>query len=170
MQTLADIKVRQKAGKPAEFAIFASRLECRDSEAPVSVELRAERRGGKSLFTPCTRRGSLLKKSHLAAENAVPGNVILFSPAFSSFDLFRNYKEKGEVYLFPASALAATIGGRNWGNNPNMQTMVKKRQNENSGSENNLQFAPGFFEEKTRCKQQPKNTPQDETTPTSVPR
>ena len=51
-----------------------------------------------SLFTPCTALGSLLEAVNQAAENAVPGDAVLLSPACSSFDQFRNYQHRGEVF------------------------------------------------------------------------
>ena len=40
-----------------------------------------------------------------AAEHAQPGDVVLFSPACSSFDMFRNYAERGKVFRTLVQAL-----------------------------------------------------------------
>jgi UDP-N-acetylmuramoylalanine--D-glutamate ligase len=51
-----------------------------------------------SLFTSCTLCGSLLEAVQQAADSAVAGDIILLSPACSSFDQFRNYQHRGEVF------------------------------------------------------------------------
>ncbi|MDB6018910.1 MAG: UDP-N-acetylmuramoylalanine--D-glutamate ligase [Pedosphaera sp.] len=61
-------------------------------------EAREKIRAAWSLFTPCTAVSSLLEAVSVAAKNAVSGDVILFSPACSSFDQFRNYQHRGEVF------------------------------------------------------------------------
>ncbi len=55
-------------------------------------------RAAWGLFTPCTLPGSLLEAVVAATAIAVPGDVILLSPACSSFDQFRNYQHRGEVF------------------------------------------------------------------------
>jgi UDP-N-acetylmuramoylalanine--D-glutamate ligase len=49
-------------------------------------------------FTPCTTVDSLLEGVSKAAEKAVGGDVVLLSPACSSFDMFRNYEHRGEMF------------------------------------------------------------------------
>jgi UDP-N-acetylmuramoylalanine--D-glutamate ligase len=51
-----------------------------------------------SLFTPCTRTESLLEAVAEAAKAAASGDVVLLSPACSSFDQFRNYQQRGESF------------------------------------------------------------------------
>jgi UDP-N-acetylmuramoylalanine--D-glutamate ligase len=55
-------------------------------------------RAAWSLFTPCTPVESLLEAVERAAERAAAGDVVLLSPACSSFDQFRNYQHRGEVF------------------------------------------------------------------------
>ncbi|MDB6020274.1 MAG: UDP-N-acetylmuramoylalanine--D-glutamate ligase [Pedosphaera sp.] len=70
-------------------------------------EAREKIRAAWSLFTPCTMAGSLLEAVKIAAKNAAPGDVILLSPACSSFDQFRNYQHRGEVFRQAVHELAA---------------------------------------------------------------
>ena len=57
------------------------------------------------LFTPCTLVDSLLEAISEAARNAAAGDVVLLSPACSSFDQFRNYQHRGEVFKQAVLAL-----------------------------------------------------------------
>jgi UDP-N-acetylmuramoylalanine--D-glutamate ligase len=61
-------------------------------------EAREKIRAAWSLFTPCTLSDSLLEAVALAARKAVAGDVVLLSPACSSFDQFQNYQHRGEVF------------------------------------------------------------------------
>src|SRR5262245_45879221 len=61
-------------------------------------ETREKLRAAWGLFTPCRLVDSLLEAVTEAARNAVPGDVVLLSPACSSFDQFRNYQHRGEVF------------------------------------------------------------------------
>ncbi|MEO7319661.1 MAG: UDP-N-acetylmuramoyl-L-alanine--D-glutamate ligase, partial [Chthoniobacteraceae bacterium] len=41
---------------------------------------------------------SLETAVQLARESAQPGDVVLFSPGTSSFDMFKNYAERGSLF------------------------------------------------------------------------
>ncbi|HOW68855.1 MAG TPA: UDP-N-acetylmuramoyl-L-alanine--D-glutamate ligase [Candidatus Paceibacterota bacterium] len=49
-------------------------------------------------FTPCLLADTLVKAVHVAAKQAVSGDVVLLSPACSSFDMFKNYQHRGETF------------------------------------------------------------------------
>jgi UDP-N-acetylmuramoylalanine--D-glutamate ligase len=84
------------------------------------------------LFTPCTAAESLLEAVKLAAESAAPGDVVLLSPACSSFDQFRNYQHRGEVFRETVNALAVSAGVENkTGSVAASQPTLKKLNNEN---------------------------------------
>jgi UDP-N-acetylmuramoylalanine--D-glutamate ligase len=55
-------------------------------------------RAAWSLFTPCSVVPSLLEALQEATKRTMPGDVVLLSPACSSFDQFKNYQHRGEVY------------------------------------------------------------------------
>ncbi len=47
---------------------------------------------------PCHNAGSLADAVRLAQSLAVSGDVVLFSPGTSSFDMFRNYEDRGDQF------------------------------------------------------------------------
>jgi UDP-N-acetylmuramoylalanine--D-glutamate ligase len=53
--------------------------------------------------------GSLEEAVELAWRLTAPGGVVLFSPACSSFDMFRNYEERGERFCALARALGEGV-------------------------------------------------------------
>jgi len=55
-------------------------------------------RAAWSLFTPCSVVSTLVEAMAAAAKRAERGDVVLLSPACSSFDQFRNYQHRGEVF------------------------------------------------------------------------
>ena len=85
-------------------------------------EAREKIRAAWSLFTPCTLAGSLLEATQIAKKNAVSGDVILLSPACSSFDQFRNYQHRGEVFRQAVNQLATATRGGETAGHPNKQT------------------------------------------------
>jgi UDP-N-acetylmuramoylalanine--D-glutamate ligase len=74
-------------------------------------EAREKLRAAWSLFTPCTLADSLLEAVNEAVKNAAPGDVVLLSPACSSFDLFRDYRHRGEVFRQAVEQLQRTTNG-----------------------------------------------------------
>jgi UDP-N-acetylmuramoylalanine--D-glutamate ligase len=61
-------------------------------------ETREKIRSAWSLFTPCTLVDSLAEAVAQAAGAARPGDVVLLSPACSSFDMFRDYQHRGDEF------------------------------------------------------------------------
>jgi UDP-N-acetylmuramoylalanine--D-glutamate ligase len=53
------------------------------------------------------RCGSLEEAVQRAAELARPGQAVLLSPACASFDMFRDYKHRGEVFAASITRLPA---------------------------------------------------------------
>ncbi|MBI3414529.1 MAG: UDP-N-acetylmuramoyl-L-alanine--D-glutamate ligase [Verrucomicrobia bacterium] len=69
-------------------------------------ETREKMRAAWSLFTPCSPVGSLLEAVSEAARKAVSGDIVLLSPACSSFDMFQNYQDRGEVFRRAVACVA----------------------------------------------------------------
>jgi UDP-N-acetylmuramoylalanine--D-glutamate ligase len=61
-------------------------------------ETRARLAGAWSHFVPCTAAATLIEAVNETARRAIRGDVILLSPACSSFDMFRDYQHRGEVF------------------------------------------------------------------------
>ncbi|MDB6064339.1 MAG: UDP-N-acetylmuramoylalanine--D-glutamate ligase [Pedosphaera sp.] len=109
--------------KGSEYHYVGPLISQRVKGAFLIGEAREKIRAAWSLFTPCTVEVSLLEAVQIAVKNAVPGDVILLSPACSSFDQFRNYQERGEVFRRAVNALATATGGGIADSHPNMQTV-----------------------------------------------
>jgi UDP-N-acetylmuramoylalanine--D-glutamate ligase len=57
---------------------------------------------------PIHRASDLPAAVRLAAELAQPGDAVVLSPACSSYDMFKNYEERGQVFAQAVSALSAS--------------------------------------------------------------
>jgi UDP-N-acetylmuramoylalanine--D-glutamate ligase len=68
----------------------------------------------KALFGVAVERCATLEAAvRRAAEIARPGEAVLLSPACASFDMFRDYKHRGEAFAAAVSALGPAGGGEN---------------------------------------------------------
>jgi UDP-N-acetylmuramoylalanine--D-glutamate ligase len=72
-------------------------------------EMRHKMRSAWHLYVPCELVDDLPTAVQRAAEKAQPGDVVLLSPACSSFDQFRDYQHRGEVFRASVLALKNTI-------------------------------------------------------------
>lgn len=56
---------------------------------------------------PVRRASSMEEAVRLSAELAQPGDAVLLSPACSSFDMFKDYKQRGDVFVKAVKALVS---------------------------------------------------------------
>lgn len=101
--------------KAFEYYEIGPLLSQRVKGAFLIGETREKIRAAWSLFTPCTLADSLLEAVSEAARHAAAGDVVLLSPACSSFDQFRNYQHRGEVFrqaVLDLRNAADSTGGR----------------------------------------------------------
>jgi UDP-N-acetylmuramoylalanine--D-glutamate ligase len=84
--------------KGFEYHEIGPLLARRVKHAFLLGETRDRIRAAWSLFTPCTQVASLPEAVSRAAASAASGDVVLLSPACSSFDMFQNYQHRGEVF------------------------------------------------------------------------
>ena len=64
-----------------------------------------------NVFTACTAADSLLEAVAEAAKNATSGDVVLLSPACSSWDQFRNHQHRGEVFCQAVKSIGRGVHG-----------------------------------------------------------
>ncbi|MCX8157420.1 MAG: UDP-N-acetylmuramoyl-L-alanine--D-glutamate ligase [Verrucomicrobiae bacterium] len=72
-------------------------------------EMRHKMRAAWHLYVPCELVEDLPTAVKLAAGKAVAGDVVLLSPACSSFDQFRDYQHRGDVFRSVVLSLKNTI-------------------------------------------------------------
>ena len=84
--------------KGLEYHDAGPLLSKRVKHAFLIGEAREKIHSAWGLFTSCTILNSLIEAVSEAASRAASGDVVLISPACSSFDQFRNYQERGESF------------------------------------------------------------------------
>ena len=95
--------------KGFEYHDVGPLLSQRVKSAYLIGETREKLRAAWSLFTPCTLADSLVEAVQRAAQEAASGDVVLLSPACSSFDQFQNYKHRGEVFRQTVGKLPGAV-------------------------------------------------------------
>jgi UDP-N-acetylmuramoylalanine--D-glutamate ligase len=93
--------------KGLEYHDIGPLLARRVKHAFLLGETRERIRAAWSLFTPCTLVASLSEAVHKASQAAASGDVVMLSPACSSFDMFQNYQHRGEVFRQAVQSIAA---------------------------------------------------------------
>jgi UDP-N-acetylmuramoylalanine--D-glutamate ligase len=59
---------------------------------------------------PCLQAASMQEAVQLAANRAHAGDAVLMSPACASFDMFKNYGHRAEVFRTAVAELAQSAG------------------------------------------------------------
>jgi UDP-N-acetylmuramoylalanine--D-glutamate ligase len=108
LRGLAEPRVVLIAGgrdKRGAYAPLAQEL-AQKGRALVLIGEAADRIAGETKGTvPQARAASMAEAVTLAASFAQAGDAVLLSPACSSFDMFRDYKERGDVFAREVRAL-----------------------------------------------------------------
>ena len=92
-------------GKNADFSILSDAVE---KHVTTAILIGRDANRMASALDGCTRilhATSLESAVQTAAKIALPGNRVLLSPACASFDMFRDYQERGEVFVRAVNAL-----------------------------------------------------------------
>jgi len=92
--------------KGLEFHDVGPILSKRVKQAFIIGDAAEKIRSAWSLFTSCKICGSLLEAVSDAAKSASSGDVVLFSPACSSLDQFKNYQQRGEEFCKIAKSIS----------------------------------------------------------------
>ncbi len=106
-------------GKGQDFAPLAQAIakQARDTQAPLRAVVQIGRDGPAiaalvqqalteiATELPIVRAQSMEEAVTLAREHALSGDAVLMSPACASFDMFRNYAHRAEVFVAAVQAL-----------------------------------------------------------------
>ena len=86
-------------GKGADFSQLAAGLAGRVRSVVLLGEAAEEIERALAGQVPTLRAGSLKQAVHQAAQLAQAGDRVLLSPACASFDMFDNYRQRGELFI-----------------------------------------------------------------------
>ena len=92
--------------KGFDFAELNDTLRRKVKLAVLIGETRDKLAAAWSSAVRCVKAGSLQDAVEQARRAAQPGDVVLLSPACSSFDMFRDYEDRGEQFKRIVRALA----------------------------------------------------------------
>jgi UDP-N-acetylmuramoylalanine--D-glutamate ligase len=99
-------------GKEQDFSLLAEPVRKR---ARAVVLIGKDARQIESAITSArasiTHAGSMAEAVEASYANAVPGDAVLLSPACSSFDMFRNYNHRGDVFARCVADLKQRLEG-----------------------------------------------------------
>jgi UDP-N-acetylmuramoylalanine--D-glutamate ligase len=92
-------------GKGADFSALRPLVARRVKKAVLIGDARPQLRRAFEGVTTVAEANGLEEAVRIASESAVPGDVVLLSPACASFDLFRDFEERGRRFKALVNAL-----------------------------------------------------------------
>jgi UDP-N-acetylmuramoylalanine--D-glutamate ligase len=92
-------------GKGADFSVLRPLVARRVKKAVLIGEARPQLRQAFDGVTTVVEANGLEDAVRIASESAAPGDVVLLSPACASFDLFRDFEERGRCFKALVNAL-----------------------------------------------------------------
>jgi UDP-N-acetylmuramoylalanine--D-glutamate ligase len=84
--------------KGGEFRDLVPALQARHASVVVIGEAASLIEDALGAAVPVTRASSMREAVRVARERSTPGGTVVLAPACSSFDMFRDYAERGEVF------------------------------------------------------------------------
>ncbi len=85
--------------KGGDFAELAEPLRARGASVVAIGEARPRIHAALDGVVPVTDATSMEEAVHMAARRVTPGGTVLLAPACSSFDMFRDYTERGNFFV-----------------------------------------------------------------------
>jgi UDP-N-acetylmuramoylalanine--D-glutamate ligase len=98
---------REKGGS---YAPLREAVKSRIKRIVLIGEARANMKAQLGDLVPCDEAGTLEEAVALAFHAAEPGEAVLLAPACSSYDMFKDYAERGERFASAAKALRPRSG------------------------------------------------------------
>jgi UDP-N-acetylmuramoylalanine--D-glutamate ligase len=92
-------------GKGADFSALRPLVARRVKKAVLIGDARPQLRQAFEGATTVAEADGLEEAVRIASESAVPGDVVLLSPACASFDLFRDFEDRGRRFKALVHAL-----------------------------------------------------------------
>ena len=92
-------------GKGADFSPLQSAMQKHGRAAVLIGEAALDIANILEDVVPVLHSNSLVEAVKTAANEALPGDVVLLSPACASFDMFKGFEDRGEQFVAAVQAL-----------------------------------------------------------------
>ena len=94
-----------------DFGCVTQELSLRVKGAYLIGQTAREMRSVWRSFVTCNLADNMIEAVSEAGRNAVPGDVVLLSPACASFDMFDSYQHRGDLFRTAVRQWMNTISG-----------------------------------------------------------